>query len=205
MQLTAVFETWHLGDGNYPPLHKGQLVRLSFEFMPDTLVKTGPQPGKFEHIKDGGYKFAGIVLKIYGDPPSGRIVVVQADDFRFYINSFPPESAPLKEGDRCEGTGNLLFDHYIWVQFLANYKDPPDLFYSLRVTSIRAVKIPESFISRTKNAQAGPASLALDEYTEEDITEVEKMEDFKVDWSFFLVALDDSGVGTVNVPRTFHS
>ncbi|HWS53171.1 MAG TPA: hypothetical protein VN228_03560 [Pyrinomonadaceae bacterium] len=34
MNLTAIFESWHVGDGNYPPLRKGQLVNLSFELEP---------------------------------------------------------------------------------------------------------------------------------------------------------------------------
>ena len=31
MDIVAVFQTWHIGDGNYPPLEKEQLVNLSFE------------------------------------------------------------------------------------------------------------------------------------------------------------------------------
>jgi hypothetical protein len=206
VQLTAVFETWHLGDGNYPPLHNGQLVNLSFEFLPYSLSKsTEAKTSKFERVKDAEYSFAGTVLKVYGDPPKGKLVVVQAGDFRFYINSFPTDSAVLKEGDQCEGFGRLLLDHYIWVEFLSNYKDPPDLFYSLRLTSIRAVKIPDSFISRTANAQAAPASLSQDEYSNDDIQEVERMEDSNGDWSFYLVTFDDSDVGSVKIPRTFHT
>jgi hypothetical protein len=54
------------------------------------------------------------------------------------------------------------------------------------------VKIPDSFISRTANAQAGPASLEQDDYSNDDIQEVERMEDSHGDWSFYLVAFDDS-------------
>ena len=206
MQLTAIFETWHLGDGNYPPLHNGQLVNLSFEFSPYSLSKsTKPKPSKFEQVKDAEYSFAGTVLKVYGKPPKGKLVVVQAEDFRFYINSFPTHSPVLKEGDRCEGFGRLLLDHYIWVESLSSYKDPPDLFYSLRLTGIRAVKIPDAFISRTANAQAGPASLGQDDYSNDDIQEVERMEASHGDWSFYLVTFDDSDVGSVKIPRTFHT
>jgi hypothetical protein len=185
VQLTAIFETWHLGDGNYPPLHKGQLVNLSFEFLPYSLSKSStPKASKFEQIEDAEYRFAGTVLKIYDDPPKSKVVVVQAETFRFYINSFPTKSELLKEGDGCEGIGRLLFDHYIWVEFLSNYKDPPDLFYSLRLTSIRAVK---------------------DEYSNGDITEVDSMEESHGDWSFYLVAFDGSDVGTAKIPLTFRS
>jgi hypothetical protein len=33
----AVFETWHLGDGNYPPIKSGQLANLSFKVEPDEV------------------------------------------------------------------------------------------------------------------------------------------------------------------------
>jgi hypothetical protein len=64
VQLTAVFETWHIGDGNYPPLRKGQLVNLSFELEPHSLSKsTFLKDSKFEQIKDADYSFAGMVLR----------------------------------------------------------------------------------------------------------------------------------------------
>jgi hypothetical protein len=206
VQLTAVFETWHLGDGNYPPLHNGQLVNLSFEFLPYSLSKsTERKISKFEQVKDAEYSFAGTVLRVYGDAPKVKLVVVQAEEFRFYINSFPTHSPVLKEGDRCEGFGRLLLDHYIWVEFLSNYKDPPDLFYSLRLISIRAVKIPDSFISRTPKGQAGPTSLSQDDYSNDDIQEVERMEDSRGGWAFYLLAFDDSDIGSVKIPLTFHT
>jgi hypothetical protein len=76
--LTAVFETWHIPDGNYPPLHKGQLVNLSFELEPSVLTKSSsPKDGKFEQIKGAEYSFAGKVLKVYGDSLSDLIVIIQ--------------------------------------------------------------------------------------------------------------------------------
>jgi hypothetical protein len=205
VQLTAVFETWHIGDGNYPPLRKGQLVNLSFELEPHSLSKsTSLKDSKFEQIKDAEYSFAGTVLKVYSDPPSGRIVVVQAGDFRFYMNSFPPGTA-LSEGDACEGYGRLLLDHYIWVEFLASYDDPPNLFYPLRLTRIRSVKIPDSFISRSERGMSGPASLSPDVYSTTAIAEVERMENVDEDWLFYLVDFDDSTVGAARIPLTFLS
>lgn len=112
MRLTAIFEIWHLGDGNYPPLHRGQLVNLSFEFLPYSLSKSiAPKASKFQQIKDAEYSFAGTVLKVYDDSPNSKVVVVQAEDFRFYINSFPTQNLLLKEGDRCDGfdLGNRCF------------------------------------------------------------------------------------------------
>ena len=206
MQLTAIFETWHIPDGNYPPLQRGQLVNLSFEVEPHSLSKsTSSNADKFEQVKDAEYSFVGLVLEVYLDPPSSPIVVVQAGDFRFYMNSFPAGTASLGEGDRCEGYGRLLVDHYIWVEFLSSYDDPPNLFYPLKLTRIRSVKIPDSFISRSEKGMSGPTSLSPELYAAKAITEVERMENVEENWLFYVVDFDDSTVGATSIPLTFHS
>jgi hypothetical protein len=203
VQLTTIFETWHIPDGNYPPLHKGQLVNLFFELEADVLTKSSSlKDGKFEPIKDAEYSFAGKVLKVYGDSSSDLIVVIQAGDFRFYINSFPKQNPDLNEGDSCEGHGALMLDHYIWVEFLSTYQDPPNLFYSLRVTRIRSVKIPEKFISRYEKGVSGPASLRQEQYSNSMVAEIEQMKDDE-GWLFYLVDLDSSNVGIDKIPLTF--
>ena len=125
MKLTAVFESWHLPDGNYPPLHRDQLVNLSFEVEPSVLSKTSTRPERFDQIVDANYKFTGTVLRVYDDSSNSPIVVIQAGAFKFYMNSFPKEAPLLVEGDKCEGQGKLLLDHYIWVEFRSTYQDPP--------------------------------------------------------------------------------
>ena len=69
MKLTAIFEEWHLGDGNYPPLNKGQLVNLSFEIQPTKIEITdgGLHTEEFSHIEEAPYQFCGRVLKVYDD------------------------------------------------------------------------------------------------------------------------------------------
>jgi hypothetical protein len=207
MQLTAVFETWHIGDGNYPPLYKGRLVNLSFELEPYSLAKlSSSEPTRFEQVKDAEYSFAGTVLRVYSDPPTDQLVVIQAGEFRFYINSFPKGVPSLKENDNVEGYGRLLLDHYIWVEFLSDYPDPPELFSPLRVVRIRSVKIPESFISRNEKGVSGPASLSRETCSTAEIQEVERIADSadsEKDWLFYLVDFDSSDVGTAKVPLTF--
>jgi hypothetical protein len=208
MKLTAVFETWHIGDGNYPPLHKGQLVNLSFELEPNSLSKVSSVvPSRLEQVKDAEYTFAGPVLKVYSDPPDGQIAVVQAGDFRFYLNSFPKGIASPKENDYLVGHGRLLLDHYLWVEFLSEYSDPPDLFFTLRVVRIRSVTIPEPFISRTEKSVSGPASLKYEDYSSAEIEEVERMNESGSDrnWRFYLVDFDSSDVGAASVPPTFRT
>lgn len=205
MRLTAVFETWHIGDGNYPPLHKGQLVNLSFELESQSLSKGSISQNSLTQIHDAEYEFSGVVVKIYSDPPNGKIVVIEAGDFRFFVYSSKRDEFSFKEGDAIAGRGKLLLDHYIWVEFLSRYRDHPDLFYRLRVTRIRSVTIPESFISRTEKGIAGPTSLGREQYATAATQDIENMEDAEGDWLFYLVDFDSSDVGPVDVPRTFRS
>lgn len=159
--MTAIFEAWHFGDGNYPPLVKGQLVNLSFEVEPDVLSKfSSPKDGKFEQIKDAEYGFEGTVLKIYHDAPGSPLVIVQAGHFKFYMNSFMKEMPAFKEGDSCLGSGRLLLDRYIWVENRHEYRESPSLLYPLRVSKIRSVKIPDNLISRSGQGSSGPTSLS---------------------------------------------
>ena len=88
MEIFAAFETWHLGDGNYPPLKRRQLVNLSFEIEPDRLTLTEETtPQRFHHCGQAEYDFTGVVLRVYREDSLDRIVVVEADQFRFYLNS----------------------------------------------------------------------------------------------------------------------
>jgi hypothetical protein len=206
VRLTAVFEIWHIGDGNYPPLHRNQLVNLSFQVEPHSLARlASPKQGRFDQIEDAEYSFAGTVLKVYDDPPTNRIAVVEAGDFRFYMDSFPPDAPRLKECDWIEGDGRLLLDYYIWVEFLSSYQDPPNLFYPLRVTKIRSVKIPNTFVSRTDNVASAPASLSHENYSTATICEIEGMPNIEEDWLFYLVDFDDSDTSPARIPLTFRN
>ena len=203
MQLTAIFETWHFGDGNYPPLQQNELVNLSFELQPNSLSKCSPDIGRFEQIEDANYRFNGTVLKIYGDLPRHPLVIVQAGNFKFYMDSFSKEVSDLKEGDGCTGSGCLMLDYYIWVEFRETYRDTPNLLYPLRVTRIRSVKIPDEMVSRFGNTSSGPTSLCGPSYPPIAVTEVTRMTDAEESWQFYLVDLDDSDIGGDPVPQTF--
>ena len=105
MELFAEFQTWQLG---------GSAAQIGFN-----------------HLANAEYQFTGMVLWVYQDgDPSDPIVVVGADQFRFYINSRVIPA--LRRGDVVSGRGTLVLDHYIWVEFLPRYVDPPDLFIHCR-------------------------------------------------------------------------
>jgi hypothetical protein len=205
MELFAVFETWHLGDGNYPPLKKGQLVNLSFEFDPEELTASkGDVRAEFLHLGQARYQFAGTVLRVYADHDMEcPIAVIGTDDFRFYIYS--ELAATFRHGDVVIGRGTLLFDHYIWVEYLSEYPDPPDLFYRLRVGEMWQRRIPERFISRGEDGSVGcPTRVEPEDYGPNDIAKVDAVsaaEDF-VD---YVIQFSDRNVPDETIARTFYS
>jgi hypothetical protein len=203
MKLTAIFEEWHLGDGNYAPLRKGQIVNLSFEIELTSIETTDGemQATDMGQIDEGMYQFCGRVLRVYEDS-SDIIVVVQTNDFTFYIDWLSKE-APPHEGNIVRGQGKLLLDHYAWVEFLSEYKNPPDLFYTLKVTRIRAVHIPESFVQRHEKGYSYPASLKPEQYPTEDVIEIENMAGQPFEVAFYIVDFDDDGLEGVRIPPTF--
>ena len=111
MKLSAIFESWHIGDGNYPPLHKGQLVNLSFEVEPRTIEEASLNaPHSFEHLGDGEYRFCGDVIRVYGGVDRDTVVIFEAGEFRFYVMSY--EAGRYVQDQRYCGEGTLLLDHY---------------------------------------------------------------------------------------------
>ena len=77
-------------------------------------------------------------------------MILQACDFLFYLAS--SEKHQYREGRRYCGIGTLLLDHYSWVECLADYDNPPNLFYNLEVKRILRVNVPEKFITRHERA-----------------------------------------------------
>jgi hypothetical protein len=111
VRLTAVFESWHIADGNYPPLRKGQQVNLSFEFHPSGIDRADfGQAESFVDLGGGEYEFTATVLRIYASEPGDVVVVMSSGDFRFYIN----RELAFAEGHLVRGRGMLLLDHYAW-------------------------------------------------------------------------------------------
>ena len=199
MQVTAIFESWHVGDGNYPPLSRGQLVRLSFELEPTSLVlRRGASEPRFEHMGDAEYRGVARVLRRYrGD--DNPLVVLEAGAFRFYIHS--PAAAPLAAGEWVEFAGTLLLDNFIWVEYLHTYPDPPDLFYTLRVARIRRVSVPERFVSRHESGKALPTRVGPGDF--EGVQELATMEGQSFDEEFFVIDFESAPLEGAAVPLTF--
>jgi hypothetical protein len=132
VKISAIFESWYISDGNYPPLKKGELVNLSFELAPDRLARVSASESEnMIQISDAEYQFCAKVLRIYDD-----LTVVEAEGFRFYIQHFLEKAKHFAERDKIEGIGILSLDHYLWVEYLHRYADAPDLFYKLRIMGI---------------------------------------------------------------------
>ena len=95
-----------------------------------------------------------------------------------------------------------MLDHYVWVENLDSYKDPPDLFYQLRVARIHTIRTPERFVQRHSKGKSFPCSPPPGSYGSEDVAEIESMEGQPFDEEFYLLDLTDEGVGAP-VARTF--
>jgi hypothetical protein len=112
MNLTAIFETWYIGDRSYPALQTGMLVNLSFEMLMDEFAEIeAGSPERFEHLGGAEYDCIATTLRNYAQGTQ-RVVVAEAAGFRFYTVS--TKTAALTSGRQFHARGRLVLDHYIW-------------------------------------------------------------------------------------------
>jgi hypothetical protein len=104
-------------------------------------------------------------------------------------------------GTWIEFEGTLMLDHYLWVEFLADYADPPELFYNLRVARIRKVGIPERFVRRHARGISFPTTVSPTDFN--TVEELETMEGQDFTLEFYIIDFDDARLEGVKVPRTF--
>lgn len=201
MRFTALFEAWHIGDGNYPPLSRGQLVNLSFELgphAPPEIAHSDLVP-QFQHIRDAEYDFVAKVIRNYTRVGGDSLAVLDSGALSFYIAS--PMAAGFESGMTLRGSGTLLLDHYAWVENVDAYLDPPDLFYTLRVTRVRKVRIPDRFVMRGAKGKSFPTRVLPSELDVADYEELETMLGQTFDEEFYLIGFET--VEGESVPRTF--
>ncbi|MCP9495957.1 MAG: hypothetical protein MSG64_16030 [Pyrinomonadaceae bacterium MAG19_C2-C3] len=204
MKLSAIFESWHIGDGNYPPLHKGQLVNLSFEVEPRTIEEARLNSHhSFEHLGNGECRFCGDVIRVYSGEDRDTVVIFEAGDFRFYVMSY--EADRYVQGQRYCGEGTLLLDHFYWVEFLSEYENPPNLFYNLEVNRIKKIRTPERFVERQEQGKSFPTRLVPEDYSDSDVEELDTMEEQSFDEEFYIIEFDKHESDRNNIPRTFLS
>ena len=135
----------------------------------------------FDVADDAECAFVGEVIRIYRQPSEQPLGVLQVGEFRFYVQG--ESITNFAVGDQVAGAGTLLFDYYIWVEFLNEYAEPPNLFYTLQVKRIRKVR--------------------GDQYSADDIQDLQLMESQNFDGRFYLIDLDSEGVAETNIPKTF--
>ena len=196
--LCATFEEWYLGDGTYPPLHKGQKVNLSFCINSAEKSIVRDENYRFEQIKHSDYKFCGKVIRHYSDPHK-QIMIIDAGEFKFYIEEHNTGFKP-SVGQFISGRGMLLLDYYIWVENIREYADPPNIFYNFEVDGILRVTIPERFIHRRESGFATPASLSTNDYTDNEVQEIEDMSNDHSSTEFYLLNLKFI---KEDIPQTF--
>ncbi len=215
MELTAVFESWLIQDGDYPPFYKGMLVNLAFEMQVETIkpVKSS-QSVSLTHLGGAEYDFCGELLRVYGGgsqkkilgmkippwnkkPEAPSLGIISSGDVRFYIES--NQMNEFTAGDRIRGKGTLLIDCFTWTEYINKRSNPPDIFFSFEVARIRMVEIPERFIYRHEKGKSHPTRVSPADFG--DITELETMDGQKGDEEFYLV--DFKPTDRRDIPRTF--
>jgi hypothetical protein len=201
MKLSAVFESWHIGDGNYPPFHKGMMVNLAFQMEPTDLHLSNSKSSLFHLINFAEYDFRGKLLKYYPKDQTEHLYVIETDEFSFYIERTEPEK--VYEGNIIEGKGTLLLDYYIWTEFLDSRPNPPNLFYKFKVVKILRIQMPEKFINRNDKGWAAPSRVPFSEIPADHIVEIDDMINGDFETEFYIIELESEDIGNNDLPKTF--
>jgi hypothetical protein len=196
--ICVTFEEWYIGDGTYPPLHKGQKVNLSFYIQPSRIELSKNDNLYLIQKKNSDYLFSGKIIRVYSDSDS-QIIIVDTGFYKFYIENREDKFSP-STGQFIEGEGQLIVDYYVWVENLSDYANAPDIFYNLIIERLLKVKIPEKFIYRHDKGFSSPTSLLSSDYSDNDLIEIIDMRDNKEATSFYLL---DLKIIDENVPMTF--
>jgi hypothetical protein len=131
MHLTVGFDSALIDDRSYPPLRVGEMVNLSFQVELTSVLEKTAKALDFQVAADAECVFVADVLRIYQQPTEQPLGVLQAGDFRFFIEG--SEIPKFNVGDRISGAGSLVVDYYIWVEFLEEHEEAPSLFYKMKV------------------------------------------------------------------------
>ncbi len=201
MHLTVGFDSGLIEDRSYPPLHVGQVVNLSFQVEVTSPLLKADEPTGFQVANDAECVFVGEVLRIYRQPTELPLAVLQAGDFLFYVEG--DNVIRFDVGDRISGAGSLVIDYYIWVEFINDYENPPNLFFTMRVERLREVKIrtlPPMVLWRKASMSS---RLCGERYQDSDVQDVTSMEQRGSEFRFYLVDLDDQSLPPGEVLKTF--
>jgi len=185
ISLCATFEDWLICDGDYPPLAKGQKVNFSFKVFQKDYEIVEEELYVFDQIKRSEYNFSGKIIYKYGN-----IIVVDTSSFKFYIEIERSNIANICVGQFIKGSGTLHVDYYGWVINLNRYENHPDIFYNFVVENIFKVIISKKYIVKVSNGIRFPCSLTSDEYGDNELKEVSKMNS-NTSLSFYLLNLSE--------------
>jgi len=178
-QITAVFEDWHLPDGNYPAFKVGDRYRFSFEFAVDRAETVAAATAhSLTQIREAEYDVVGQIVRQYAEPDSLPFAVVAVADFSFYTTD--PAITSLPVGTSVHIQGQFALDHYLWVEYRRTYTDSPELLVAAELVGIRRVKIPEQFIVRDSRSLSMPTSIRSADFEQapEPIQAIDKSSNF---------------------------
>lgn len=197
--LTAIFESWLVPDGNYPPLKRDQLVRLAFELEPHSFRVVQEQSAAFTQAGDGECYASGRILGVFGDKPG--LLACEAGGMRFYIHGSSLQRPAPRVGASFEARGTLLVDHFSWTESAGRRRGAPDIFQFLRISRIRQVRVPESRISRSAHGNSFPTRVPPNEFG--GVVELDSMVNQPFDEEFYVVDFVPVPNGTPSIPLTF--
>jgi hypothetical protein len=185
---------------------KGEKINVSFNISSKDFEIVNKEMYKFKQIKYSEYDFYGkIIYKYSKSDHHSSIIVIDTLDFMFYMEINKKIKASV--GKYIKGKGQLLFDYYIWTEFLNNYKKAPDIFHNLIIQKMYEIKIPNKYkkyyISNFSEKQISyPYSLPNDEIIESDIKEIENMTVSTDEAIFYILVLEQI---TEKIEKTFYN
>lgn len=182
MRLVAIFESWHVGDGNYAPFDQYQTSRLAFEVDNARLRLTSASASalSFKSNDDATCEFCAEVLGRHNG-----LTAFGSGEFRFYIHDGTADQ--FERGSVVRGEGTLALDHYAWFENVGSFINPPDLYFDVSVVRIRKVRIPERFVDRYAGGKYLPTTVEPGDYTDDDVEELTTMRGQAFDEEFYLV------------------
>ncbi len=185
MEITAVFQSWTVGDGTLSPLSKNEATVISLALYPDIFSAVDDaRPEKLGCLGGSDYEFCGRVRYVIDQ----RIMLVDAGGWLFSIEPVGAGRSVVAVGSRVSGVGTMVVDENWWPENV-RAKYPNELFHHVTVTRIRKVNTPEQFLSRDQSGKvtSAPGWVKHTDYAFENVAELETMEGQPFREEFYLV------------------
>jgi hypothetical protein len=194
--ICARLEPWILYEGTYPPLHKGDNVRLALAIEQAKVTKTKQTRCFFRQNRLFEYSFRGKVicnpiLDInYEQSGKEDLMVIDTGGYIFFLEYFG-RNYRYPIGQYLEGKGQIALDYFIWESSLSEIENAPEIYNNFLIDSILAVTIPKNILYESTDIQLTACSADATKISDEDIKEVMVTEE-EYAW-FYILNLSKTG------------